>query len=405
MSDQNHPALVPCRLLTNNIDLIGHAIKHQHGIIDCTYDIENKIESLAKAGLGYRDLDGFIIQSNVLRFVSHFDRRGRIKNSPGQIASLIIRIEECAHSYAFSKQRNYEDAKYDQGELIDALLELSNVLVEDYIHFSSQVHEKLLIISDLEVRIRANEKAIQDLKPLSDIMIQLSPDKLAQLGVGDKEIERLITKRLTPIVFKCHKELINAGHVLNEYLLRWKKDLEIQKRNSMIDAVHSFLASKQLSSILDQSTAPSPFFRVYKPQFTAYADLGLYRAQETLELIARKASENREKITKEAEKEIVEVEIQIDAEVLVEPSALEVASNHFFEALMHPQGPVELTAVQCYQDLKPEVEINSWILHLVSSYRDNYEYYAGVLDMHFIENIIPNYNGNRLVHDVVIKRI
>lgn len=72
---------------------------------------------------------------------------------------------------------------------------------------------------------------------------------------------------------------------------------------------------------------------------------------------------------------------------------------------MHPQGPVELTAVQCYQDLKPEVEINSWILHLVSSYRDNYEYYAGVLDMHFIENIIPNYNGNRLVHDVVIKRI
>lgn len=407
MTEQKHPASKASRALANHIELIGHAISHQHAIIDFSAESEPTIKSLNKAGLGYFDFDanGFVLHSNIVRFVSYYDRQGRINNNTGQIASLINEIKDSAEFYVFAKQKNTQDTQIYHAQLKELIIQLSSVLIENCLNFSSQVYEHLIVLSDLEVRIKANEIAIERLKHLSDTISILTPDKLFEIGAVDKELERLLTRRLAPTLFSCQKELLNAGHVLNEYLLRWKKDLEIQQKNNLVDALHRFLKSNRLRPQLDDTYAPSEFFAVTRSNLTAYADLSSPDDQEIYRELAVKANEKSEhRFQVEAEIDIAET-ITKNEEILIKPSALQLAVVHFFEAIQHQQSQQQLSAVSCYEILKPEININSWLLTLVSYFRDHQSEFELPLALHFIEEQLPNYDGNRLVYDIIVKKI
>lgn len=400
---KEHPAAKACATLHSHIDVIGASIRHNHGAIEFSPENESLIKRLNKAGLGYieTDTDAYILHSTVVKFVSHFEKKGRMRNSSKEIHTCFEEINHCTETYLFAKHKYLPEASHYLSQISELIVELSSLLHENCLHFSSMVADHLAVISDLELKIHMTEQALKQHGELRETVLQLSVDWLDQMACLSKVIERLVKRRLQPVVNACNSELLNTAHQIKAQITALKKEQSTQHRNLLIDSVHRYLNERQIGMQLDLGIGPTVFNRVAALTLTGYANINQYAQLDLLGSLAAKAAENRH--AKPTPK-LAEVEATInltDQFEEIEPSPLQTALEYFFEAALQSDLGTAWRGVDCYHTLQPDVDLEFWLMSLVDYHHINQKSHASQLNMRMQEIQAPNFNGNFLVHDVV----
>ncbi|MDD0802192.1 MULTISPECIES: hypothetical protein [Acinetobacter] len=401
-----HPAAKACSTLSTNIEVIGAAVSNNHGAIEFNPEHESTIKRLNKAGLGYieTDTEAYVLHSTVVRFVSHFEKKGRIKNSSDDIHGCINQIDSCTETYQFARQRSLPEARYYLSQLSELVVELSSLLHENCLYFSSIVAEHLAVISDLELKIHVTEQALKQHGKLRETLIILNADWLDQVMCLSKELERLVKRRLQPVVNACNRELLNTAHQIKEQITALKKEQLIQHRNTLIDSVHRYLSENQIDMQLEAGIAPNVFNQVAAIPLLGYGNINQYSQLDILGELGAKAAENRHA---KSNIQLAEVETTInqtnDVEI-VEQSPLQTALEYFFEAALQSDAGTEWSGVDCFEELHPQVELEFWLMSLVSYHHVNQKVHEHKITMYMEETQAPCFDGNFLVHDVVVTK-
>lgn len=403
---KKHPAAEACKTLATHIDVIGAAISNNHGAIEFSPEHESMIKRLNKAGLGYieTDTEAYVLHSTVVRFVSHFEKKGRIRNSSDDIHGCINQIESCTETYQFARQRSLPEAGHYLNQLSELVVELSSLLHENCLYFSSIVADHLAVISDLELKIHVTEQALKQHGELRETLTILDADWLDQVICLGKELERLVKRRLQPVVNACNRELLNTAHQIKEQITALKKEQLIQHRNILIDSVHRYLSENQVSMQLEAGIAPNVFNRVAAIQLLGYGNVNQYSQLDILEELGVKAAENRQAKSKVRLAEVEQTIDQTDDIEIVEQSPLQTALEYFFEAVLQSDAGMEWRGVDCFEKLHPQVELEFWLMSLVSYHHVNQKAYEHKVIMRMEEMQIPYFDGNFLVHDVVVTK-
>lgn len=403
---KEHPVTKACSTLITHIDVIETAIRNNHGAIEFDSEHESMIKRLNKAGLGYieTDTEAYILHSTVVRFVSHFEKKGRIKNSSDDIHGCINQIESCTETYQFARQKSLPEAKHYLSQLNELLVELSSLLHENCLYFSSIVAEHLAVISDLELKIHVTEQALKQHGKLRATLNILSADWLDQVLSLSKELERLVKRRLQPVLNACNRELLNTAHQIKEQITALKKEQLIQNRNILIDSVHRYLSENQIGMHLEVDIAPNVFNRVAAIPLLGFGNVNQYSQFDILEELGAKAAESRHI---KSNIQLVEIETTTDQTndiQIVEPSPLQTALEFFFEAALLSDVGTKWSGVDCFDTLHPKVELEFWLMSLVSYHHVNQEAHEDKITMSMEETQQPFFNGNFLVHDIVITK-
>lgn len=403
---KEHPAAKACSTLYSNIDMIGAAISNNHGAIEFSIEHESMIKRLNKAGLGYieTDTDAYILHSTVVKFVSHFEKKGRIRNSSQEIHGCINQIDSCTETYQFARQKSLPEARHYLSQISELIVELSSLLHENCLHFSSMVAEHLFVISDLELKIHVTEQALREHGKLRETITILSADWLDQISFLSKELERLVKRRLQPVVNACNSELLNTAHQIKEQITALKKEQLIQCRNVLIDSVHRYLSENQIGMQLEIGVGPNVFNRVAAISLTGYGNTHQYSQLDILGDLAAKAAENRHSKLN-VKLAAVETTInQTDQVEIVEQSPLQAALEYFFEAALESNSGTEWRGVDCFEKLQPEVDLGFWLMSLVGYHHVNQKFHEHKITMRMEETEAPYFNGNFLVYDVVVTK-
>ncbi len=408
MSEQKkeHPAAKACLTLNSHLEVIGAAITHNHGAIECSPENEAIIKRLNKAGLGYieSDTDAYILHSTVVKFVSHFEKKGRIRNSSEELHALINQIESCTETYQFAKGKSLSEANHYLSQISELVVELSSLLHENCLHFSIMVTEHLAVISDLELKIHITEQALKEHGKLRHTVTILSADWLDQVAYLSKELERLVKRRLLPVVNACNSELLNTAHKIKEQITALKKEQLTQRRNALIDSVHRYLAENPIGMQLEVGVGPKVFNRVAAIPLIGYGNINQFSQLEILGGLAAKAAESRQI---KSNVTLVEVEPTInltDQFEVIEQSPLQTALEYFFEAALQSDGGTEWCGVDCFDKLQPQVDLEFWLMSLVGYHHVNQKSHEHKISMRMEETQVPYFDGNFLVTDVIITK-
>ncbi len=199
---KEHPATKACSTLHSHIEVIGAAISNNHGAIECSPENESVIKRLHKAGLGYieSDTEAYILHSTVVKFVTHFEKKGRSKISNEEIHALINQIDNCTETYQFAKHRSLPEANHYLIQMSELVVELSSLLQEKCLHFSSMVADHLATISDLELKIFVTEQSLKEHTKLRTTVSIFNEEWFDQITGLNKELERLVKRRLQPVI-------------------------------------------------------------------------------------------------------------------------------------------------------------------------------------------------------------
>lgn len=403
---KEHPAAKACSTLATHIEVIGAAISNNHGAIEFSPEHETMIKRLNKAGLGYieTDTEAYILHSTVVRFVSHFEKKGRIKNSSDDIHGCINQIESCTETYQFARQRSLPEARHYLSQLSELVVELSSLLHENCLYFSSIVADHLAVISDLELKIHVTEQALKQHGKLRETLTILSADWLDQVMCLGKELERLVKRRLQPVVNTCNRELLNTAHQIKEQITALKKEQLIQHRNILIDSVHRYLYENQIDMQLEAGITPDVFNRVTAIPLLGYGNVNQYSQLDILGELGAKAAENRHAKSNIKLAEAQTTINQTNEVEIVEQSPLQTALEYFFEAALQSDAGTEWRGVDCFEKLHPKVELEFWLMSLVSYHHVNQKTHEHKITMRMEETQTPYFDGNFLVHDVVVTK-
>lgn len=402
-----HPAAKACATLNSHIEVIGAAISNNHGAIEFSPENEPIIKRLNKAGLGYIDIDtdAYILHSTVVKLVSHFEKKGRIRNSSEEIHAFINQIDRCTETYQFAKQKSLAEASHYLSQISELIVELSSLLHENCLHFSSMVADHLAVISDLELKIHVTEQALKEHGKLRVTIMMLSADWMDQVACLSKELERLVKRRLQLVVNACNSELLNTAHQIKAQITALKKEQGIQRRNELIDSVHRYLSENQIGMQLEVGIGPNVFNRAAAIPLTGYGNVNQYSQLDILGELAAKAAEGRHA---KPNVKLAEVDATINLTEqfeIVEQSPLQAALEYFFEAALQSDAGTEWRGVDCFEKLQPEVDLEFWLMSLAGYHHVNQKSHKHKIAMRMEEAQTPCFNGNFLVYDVVITKL
>ncbi|MEB3754868.1 hypothetical protein [Acinetobacter sp. MD2(2019)] len=405
-AQKEHPAAKACSTLATHIEVIGTAINNNHGAIEFSPEHESIIKRLNKAGLGYieTDTEAYILHSTVVRFVSHFEKKGRIRNSSDDIHACINQIESCVETYQFARQKSLPEARHYLIQISELVVELASLLHENCLYFSSMVAEHLSVISDLQLKIHVTEQALKEHRHLRNKVSVLTPDWQDQLMSLSKELERLVKRRLQPVVNACNRELLQTAHQIKEQITALKKEQQIQQRNTLIDSVHRYLSDNKIGIQLEVAIAPDIFKHVATIPLIGYGNVNQYSQLDILGELGAKAAENRHSKSTIQLADVEKTIDQTDDIEIVDQSPLQAALEYFFEAALQSDAGVEWRGIDCFEKLQPEVELEFWLMSLVGYHHVNQKTHEQKITLHMEEIQLPYFDGNFLVHDVIVTK-
>lgn len=290
-------------------------------------------------------------------------------------------------------------------EIIDLIISLSNAIQESSYNFAVLAMRDLTLFNNLKLRIKRITRHIGVVNELLAVHGVLSHSEMIKLAVGDKDLEQTMRSYLMPIFRQSKVDLIDSLGKLEKQLFEWKQEEFYQRQNNMIDAWLKFCQqSPSIDADVDVRDLPDSFYRVDSQTMSSRADLS--NLTDTLieisSVIINKAEVEQQDIQHKSEEILDKVVTQQEKLISVE-TPLEVALNNFFQALMIEGSEYQvLDALSTFEVLSPGCELDYWANSLVSCCRNDY---SMTLNINFIEEIDPIFNGNSIVTNVIISRV
>ncbi|MCF9047271.1 hypothetical protein [Acinetobacter nectaris] len=406
MSDPINYAEKPARVLLNYIDQISDAVFfNQSGFV---IDAHNKfmLEALNHAELGYYNIENnsFQLHNIIINFVNFYKKRKVINNSK-MINQILEEIKQSTSDFIQAKLDTPESIDLLKQEIIDLIITLSNTIHESSYNFAILAMHDLTLFNNLKLRIKRITRHIGVVNELLAVHGILSHSEMIKLAVADIDLEQAIRLYLMPVFHQSKIDLIDSLRKLEQQLFEWKQEEAYQRQNNMIDAWIKFCQQNAtIHDDVDIHDIPDAFYRLPNRNLTNRADISCLT--ETLvdinTAVMKKAQSETQILQKKSDIALEQVIIQNEV-IIKEESRLEIALNHFFEALTAGKGHHStLDALSTFTLLSPDCEMDYWANSLVMCCRNDY---AKKLKITFIEEIDPIFNGNSRVINVVISRI
>ena len=406
MTDEINYAEKPARVLLNHIHQISEAVFfHNSGFIIDEYN-KPMLDALNNAELGYYNTENnsFQLHNIIINFVSFYKKR-KIINNAKMINQILDEIKQSTADLVQAKIDSPESVDILKEEIIELIISLSNAIYESSYNFAILAMRDLTLFNNLKLRIKRITRHIGVVNELLAVHGVLSHSEMIKLAVGDKDLEQTMRSYLMPFFRQSKVDLIDSLGKLEKQLFEWKQEEFYQRQNNMIDAwLKFFQQNPSIDADIDVQDLPDCFYRVSRQNLSSRADLSNLTDAliEISTVVMKKAETDRQEAHKKVEEVLEKVVTQKDVLVSIE-TPLEIALNYFFEALtLDKDGYQELDALSTFELLSPGCELDYWANSLVSCCRNDY---SETLDIKFIEEIDPIFNGNSIVTNVIISRV
>lgn len=391
-------------------EIIADAAFENSGALPVDEDGLKVAELLVKHRLAFRT-EGFGTQLNsaVMRLSHHVTKNYRLKLSSGAVADLLDGLREACEGYRIAcqhhesvDQQTYEAAIYEQ------VFELSDLLLELVQQFSYRVHNEFSGITSLTLKIRENERSLNEIKRLNDLFSDFNINELSEMAGSDLLLNRLLLKQLKQTMDVCRKELVATSALLRDVLAKLQRDLASAKLNRLVDTLYAHYQRvptfKPDLSLADDM--PSALTRVEPLRFEATADLHSEQYASFLDTLAQEACAKRSSSNDGAGKNTAVIPVTANEQSWEDEPVDPVyqAVECFFDALTQARGPYDMTGSHAYEVLAPDVEFDIWLMALVSHFKAQGSALSKQLNFERIERELPGYSGNHWIDDVRFSR-
>jgi hypothetical protein len=398
------------RALSRYVDVISEACFEHRGTIPETRHNLTAIDALLKRRLAYRIDDDLNAQLSgvVIRFMNHATKNYRLRQSSGAVADLLDSLRFATDHYRsaqkighFETQQGYEA---EIQELVYETIDLLRALTQQ---FAYQVHNEFSTIAVLDIRIRENERCLDEIKRLNALFVSLTVNELYQMAGNDVLLERLLLNRLKRTIDTCHQDLVSTAHRLRETLTKLFKDKEGQRLNHLIDSLHNQYQKNPsfVPSMATFANAPDAFNRITPLKLIAYADLENPLQEETLTVLATEAVAKRQPLEQHTETSADIQPVSDCRKATIEESYDPLAESIelFFDALLNLEKGQPLGAIDAYETLAVDIAADEWLLALVEYYRTRQGEFETHIIMEFDQERVANYSGNHTVFDLIFR--
>lgn len=214
------------RLLHRHSALIIDAYHHNHSEIPENQDNESAISDLIASRLAWRpdDCVNVRLSGSLIHLLDHGLRNAYRRHVDTDIGGRINDIEGLVNNYrAANKKTAYQDAKIYWRSIEEQVYDLREMLKNTTRQLWQQITSEFAYVTDLDSKIRENERVLNQAKRLNDGLELIQYDELSSLAGNDIQLRRLLLKVLASGINQCQQELCDALHRLKELLFELRK--------------------------------------------------------------------------------------------------------------------------------------------------------------------------------------
>lgn len=435
LSEPGNPIVRSVNMLHKHLKPIVFAIKNNEKKIPVGPEVKGMINELKSANLGYL-VDGsrnLVIRPEIIKVLRTFEQPGSSQADSVEIQRKWKELEDAIDDY-FEFRMAPGSSDSDRQGLKDAIEELtgdlSSLLQDTFTDYANRVFRELGRFNNLKIKIKKVGRAIEEAERLERVISKITLDQINELARGDLEIRDLLRNNLNKVAGECLEEFSNAGHGLREMMDRWRFDLtEGYKRNELLDRFSAyFLSGGGLSIHVESTILPNECRAVQGVKQRLYVDFVDMEEDSALQSYVRRfisdlhGNPQLDEMREQEQKALMDTPLT-DGEGFIEDQnpAFMSALEMLFDAFRDNPALQQLSAVDSYLKLESGVKVDYWLSQISSYLNSRLGRYTMLLEVGnregastlahykelqlvYEEEIDPVFNGNALVHDIIIQR-
>jgi hypothetical protein len=400
------------RILANHAEVILEAhLTRGNRILD-TLENEQLIKTLKQHRLILSIGDEEPHLKKVLaQFLGHITESDRRRWANQHIDKLWEELVELFDQY---KQAKAKVAIADQERLEDEIKEALSGLIEDIRiateAFSSYINSGFSYITDLDLRIRENERAIERAGRLITLFDSFNILELRDHAGNDSFLKRLLLKYLPVTLEEGRSNLNYALNQLRKLLVRLREDQRLNKMIWSLEA-HYLRNPGFIPSIDDLDLEGCPVTLNSVEPFILSAVPDVYDPADEDELIeiaakARDPLANGDIEATEAPPAIDSVEFDVDGEVVEEEEdPVEALVDSLLAFILEGElGTGELVATEVLAASGLSVDVPTWLATLAAEIDSLPRENQAAIEIDYSAEPDPLYPDNLYIHDLTLRQ-
>ncbi|MCY4045718.1 MAG: hypothetical protein OXE99_11630, partial [Cellvibrionales bacterium] len=189
------------------------------------------IEQLIKHRLAWRlDEENVQLSSPVLKLLERFGHSAKRLHGSETINSLWTQLEFLLEDYDHLNKKNRAyDLERCINDIFECALEIIEALDDQLNAFAQYIDQQFSTVSDLELRIKHNERALHEAERLNDLIIGCNIDDLP-VPFQNRQLSQIFRGYLPKKLETSRKEMVNILHVLRSQIAKLQSDGKLAKQ-------------------------------------------------------------------------------------------------------------------------------------------------------------------------------
>ena len=208
--------------LYNHRHIVVRAHINDRGTIPDSDDTNTAISSLKKHRLVWYHPEDEAAQLNgaLSQLLDHSLRNFRRHMASEVISSILENLQNhLVVDYLEAKKRCLQqDQERLKTEITECIYDLIDRLTQSVTIFAQYLSSGFTYVSDLELRIRENQRVIRMGEKLNDVLKEFDIEELDQLAGSDEGLRKLLSRTLPRYIEIVQTELVNTLHQLTALL-------------------------------------------------------------------------------------------------------------------------------------------------------------------------------------------
>ncbi|OEY67556.1 hypothetical protein [Marinobacter sp. X15-166B] len=408
---QKDDARAALKALANYADPIIDAYLGNGNCLDDSDANSTVIRSLNRHRLLWRldETEGFQLKNPVIRLLDQVTQSYRRQMANEHIAELWKQLQDRFEDYQETLRTGaYRDRDRLEQEIRELMHEIMDDMATATSGFFAYINSGFSYVTDPALRIRENEKVIQQAGNLNQLFDTFRIEDLVEYAGQNTFLKRLLLKHLQAELEKSQTTLAFALNQLRKMLVRLRED---QRLNRMLGALHAHFANNPgyLPSIDDLTLdrCPDALNQSRPMALVAYNDLTDFRQDEIAAEIAASIRRDRPRSPDtDIGFEAVEITQDLDSESIEEVSdPMDLAVDELLETLTTGEMTgLVISARKIKRAHLPDLDPVIW-LHSIAAGVDSLSATSrNKLDVEFVGVRSELYEGNDQIHDIILRQ-
>lgn len=408
---RTNDAQTTLRVLAKHGEAILEAHLTRGNRIPETGDNQNLVDTLEHHRLAWRigDDEDPQFKKVLVHFLSHITESERRRWASEQVDRLWSELTDLFDQYRKAKTNvSLADQERLEGEIKEVLAEIIEDIRNATEAFSAYINSGFSYITDLELRIRQNEKVIAHAGRLNALFDSFNIQELAEQAGTDLFLKRILLKYLPATLEEGRRNLSFALNQLRIMLVRLREDQRLNKLVGSFE-VHYQRNPGYIPSIdhLDVEACP-PVLNSVAP-FLLKASPDIYEPIDDQELIALAAAARNKSVDPPRDEVIPDnvesVDFDVDGEVDEDPAdPVEIAIEQLIQFILDGDiGQGEIVATEALAVSRLEIDRSTWLATLVAEIDALSVEDQSLIEVEYSSRPDPMFADNLYIHDLTLR--